>query len=91
MCGCVCVGVCRYEFCNVWVCVCLCGCVCVGVCRYEFCNVWVCVDMSFVMCGCFDNCVDVLVIRVLVFNVFCIVCTVFFVLFRLCIFTLICY
>ena len=29
------------------------------------------------MCGCFDNCVGVLVIRVLVFTVFCIVCTVF--------------
>jgi hypothetical protein len=29
------------------------------------------------MWGCFDNCVDVLVIRVLVFTVFCIVCTVF--------------
>jgi len=43
------------------------------------------------MCGCFDNCVDVLVIRVLVFPVFCIVCTVFLVLFRLCIFILICF
>jgi hypothetical protein len=32
--------------------------------------------------------VGVLVIRVLVFTVFCIVCTVFFVLFRLCIFIL---
>jgi hypothetical protein len=41
------------------------------------CNVWVCVCVGFVMCGCFDNCVDVLVIRVLVFTVFCIVCTVF--------------
>ena len=29
------------------------------------------------MWGCFDNCVDVLVICVLVFTVFCIVCTVF--------------
>jgi len=28
-----------------------------------FCNVWVC------MCGCFDNCVGVLVICVLVFTV----------------------
>jgi len=43
-------------FCNVWVC---------GVC-----NVWVCVYVGFVMCGCFDNCVSVLVICVLVFNVF---------------------
>ena len=32
---------------------------------------------GFVMCGCFDNCVCVLVICVLVFTVFCIVCTVF--------------
>jgi len=32
----------------------------------------------FVMCGCFGNCVGVLVICVLVFAVFCIVCTVFF-------------
>ena len=31
----------------------------------------------FVMCGCFDNCVGVLGICVLVFAVFCIVCTVF--------------
>ena len=29
------------------------------------------------MCGCLDNCVDVLVICVIVFNVVCIVCTVF--------------
>jgi len=50
-----------------------------------FCNVWVCVCVGFVMCGCvyvcegmcFDNFVGVLVIRVLVFTVFCIVCTAF--------------
>jgi len=30
------------------------------------------------MCGCFDNCVGVLVIGVLVFTVFCTVCIVFF-------------
>jgi len=42
-----------------------------------FCNVWVCVCVGFVMCGCFDNCVGVLIICVLVFIVFCIVCTVF--------------
>jgi hypothetical protein len=42
-------------------------------------------------CGCFDNCVGVLVICVFVFTVFCTVCTVFFVLFRLCIFIVICY
>jgi len=28
--------------------------------------------------GCFDNCVGVLLICILVFTVFCIVCTVFF-------------
>ena len=39
--------------------------VCVCVCVYGFCNVW--------MCGCFDNCVGVLVICVLVFTVFCVV------------------
>jgi hypothetical protein len=47
-----------------------------------FCNVWVCVCVEFVMCGCSDNCVGVLVICVLV-------CTVL--LFRLCIFILISY
>jgi hypothetical protein len=36
-------------------------------------------------------CVGVLVTSVLVFTVFCIVCTVFFVLFRLCIFIPICF
>jgi len=46
-----------------------------------FCNVWVCVCMGFVMfgcvyvkvlycVGCFDKCVGVLVICVLVFTVF---------------------
>jgi hypothetical protein len=35
-----------------------------------FCNGWVCVCMDFVKCGCFDNCVGVLVICVLVFVVF---------------------
>jgi len=42
-----------------------------------FCNVWLCVCAGFVMCRCFDNCVGVLVICVLVLTVFCIVCTVF--------------
>jgi len=51
------------------------------------CNVWVCVCMGFVMCGCCDNCVGVLIICVLVFTVFCSV----FVSFRLCIFIPICY
>ena len=56
-----------------------------------FCNMWVCICVGFVACGCFDNCVVVLVICVLVFTVLCIVCTVFlyclysvFVLFVLC-------
>jgi len=40
------------------------------VCMCEFCNVWMCVYVSFVMCECFDNCVGVLVICVLVFTVF---------------------
>ena len=45
---------------------------------WGFCNVWVCVWVGLVMCRCFDNCVGVLVICVLVFAMFCIVCTVFF-------------
>jgi hypothetical protein len=51
----------------------MCGlCVCgVGV----GCDVWVFVCVGFVMCGCFDSGVSVLVICVLVFTVFCIVCT----------------
>ena len=36
-----------------------------------------CVCMGFVICGCFDNCVGVLVICVLVFTVFCFVFSVF--------------
>jgi len=35
-----------------------------------FCNVWVCVCVGFVICGCIDNCVVVLVKCVLVFTVF---------------------
>ena len=31
---------------------------------------WVCVGVGFVTCGCFDNCVGVLVICILVFTVF---------------------
>jgi len=42
-----------------------------------FCNVWVCVCVGFVMCGRYDNFVGVLIICVLVFALFCIVCTVF--------------
>ena len=52
-------------------------CVCFNL--YCACNVWVCVR------------VGVLVIPTLVLNVFRIVCTVFFVLFRLCTFILICF
>jgi hypothetical protein len=40
------------------------------MCTCGFCNVWVCVCMGFIMCGCFDNCMGVLVICVLVFTVF---------------------
>jgi len=36
-------------------------------------NVWVCVCVDFVMCGSFDTCVGVLVIRVLVFTMLFIV------------------
>jgi uncharacterized protein YacL len=43
-----------------------------------------------IMCGCFGNCVGVLVICVLVFTEFCIVCTVLFNCF-LCIFFNICF
>jgi hypothetical protein len=42
----------------------VCVCVCV------FCNAWVCVCLSFVIYGCFDNCVGVLVKFVQVFIVF---------------------
>ena len=38
---------------------------------YALVYMWTC--GFFVKCGCFDNCVDVLVICVLVFTVFCIV------------------
>ena len=38
---------------------------------------WLCVRVGFVMRGCFDNCVGVLVICALVFTVFYIVCSVF--------------
>jgi hypothetical protein len=42
-----------------------------------FCNVWMCALVCFVMCGCCDTGVVVLLICVLVFTVFCIVCIVF--------------
>jgi hypothetical protein len=66
-----------YGFCNVWVCVCVGFVMCGCVCMCGFCNVWVCVCVGFVMCGCFGNMCT------------CIYCV--FVLFRLCIFILICY
>jgi len=57
------------------VCTLYCGCF------HLFCNMWVCVYVGFVMCGCVHvwvlQCVGILVICVLVFTVFCIVCTVF--------------
>jgi len=40
---------------------------------YGFCNELVCVCVVFVICGCFDSCLGVLVISVLVFTVLCIV------------------
>ena len=40
------------------------------MCMCGFCNVWGCVCVGFVMCGCFDNWVGVLVICVFVFTVF---------------------
>ena len=45
---------------------------CILYCGYfnVFCNRRLCVCVWFVMCGCFDNCVVVLVIRVLIFTVF---------------------
>jgi hypothetical protein len=52
-------------------------CVCVGFVMCGCVYVWMCVCVDFVMWGCFENCVGVLVIFVLVFTVFCIVCTVF--------------
>jgi len=69
--------------CSVFVLTCfvMCVCVCVYVC--------VCVCVCGVVCACMCGCVGVLVICLLVFTVFCTVCTVFFILFRLCIFILI--
>jgi hypothetical protein len=41
--------------------------------RVDVCNALVCICVDFVVCGCFYNRVVVLVIRILVFIVFCIV------------------
>ena len=52
-------------------------------CIYRVLNCLHCVFVLFRLCIfiliCFDNCEGVLVICVLVFTVFCIVCTVFFI------------
>ena len=53
------------------VCILYCGCF------NLFCDVCVSVCVGSVMCTCFDNCVGVLVICLLVLTVFCIICTVF--------------
>ena len=53
-------------------------------------NVRVCVCVGFVLCGCFDNCVGVLVICVLLFTTF-LLFVLCFLLFLLCILILICY
>ena len=58
-------------------------CFVLSVCICVFCNVLLCVGMGFLMhglrmCGRFDNGVDVLVICVLVFIVFCVVSNVFY-------------
>ena len=66
------------RFCNVWVFMC------------GFCNVWVCVCVDFVKCGCVYvwilQCVGVLVIRVLVFTVFCIVWFVYIYSYSFCLY-----
>ena len=57
------------------------GCILFCGCFNFFCNMWVCVCVGFVMCGCVDHCLGVLVICVLVFTVFRIVCTAFCIVF----------
>jgi len=52
--------------------------------------VWVCLCVGFVMCGCFYNCVGVLVICVLVFALF-LYCFVYVYLFFLCFFNSVSY
>ena len=76
---------CRYEFCNVWV------CVCVGFVMCGFCNVWVCVCVGFVMCVCVCVCVCVGFVMCGCFGNTCTCVYCVFVLFRLFIFILICY
>ena len=50
-----------------------------GFCIVWFCNVLMCVCVGFVVFGCFQNDVGVLVMCVLVFTAFCVVCIVFYV------------
>jgi hypothetical protein len=44
-----------------------------------FYNVWVCACVGFIVCGCFDNCVGLFVICVLVFIVFCMFVVCFYI------------
>ena len=68
--GCVNVCVCGCVWRGVCVCVCVCVCVGVYVCVCVCVCVCMCVCVGFVIRGCFDSCVGVLVICVLVFTVF---------------------
>jgi hypothetical protein len=79
----------------VSVCVCVCLCVCVCVCARAraraslnlFCNMWKRLGVGFVMCGCFVKVIFVLA------RIYCVLYCLYyvFVLFRLCIFILICF
>jgi hypothetical protein len=53
------------------------------------CNVWVCVCVDFLMCGCVCVCVGFVMCGCFGYMCTCIYCV--FVLFRLCIFILICF
>jgi hypothetical protein len=57
-----------YKYCDYFISCVSCNVVVIN----SFRNMWV-----SVCGGCFDNCVGVMVICVLVFTVFCIICTVF--------------
>jgi hypothetical protein len=73
----LCVGVCMCGCMYVWVYVCVgfvtCGCACEG-----FCNVMGVCMCGFLQCVSFGN-----TCTVLVFTVFCLVCTAFFIVFLL--------
>jgi len=58
--------------CDVLVCVCVYFLMCGFVYLWIF-NVWLCVWLGFVMSGCFDKCVGILLICVLVFTAFSVV------------------